>query len=239
MFCPFCGAKTADGASFCNNCGGRLSGGVQMHQYQEQKETSRQREIAVLKNMIRHFSVKQEQYDQCDKCGAQVNETYKSRGIALIVFGCILLAESLVLLPMYISLMEESIGGALLGMLSAMISAMIPGALMLFFGIKRKNNNAKTHRDAVARYESLSRELLGHYHAYPNCPVGPEYTNPRILVLVLQKLQSGRVDNLMDSLNRVMKDSHDIKQGWYIKDLKERTVGANIPVYYMSFDYFD
>lgn len=225
MFCSKCGQQVADNTCFCPSCGNSLSvahDSVQevksaqdpMQQYQMQKNAVRQSEYRVLDHLISHFSQKAEQYDNYDSSTEAVN--YYSRGAkkGLIVWGAILAAfGSVFLLAQFDS---EAASLATVGL----FVFLLPGLFMIFGGIMMQVANKKNYQKALAIWQQLSEELYNHYIAYPNCPVGPEYSNPHILVALRNTLQSGRADTIKECLNLMVADANQRAMEDYLAQIQ-------------------
>ena len=236
MFCPFCGTKVMDGASFCTNCGKNLAGAAQQAaQYQAQKEAIRNSESTALYSAIQHFSAKTAQFDEYDRLCTDLNEFAKGTSNALIVWGAILFHFGITLTLGLLS--DGTEGGAAGAAVFALLFA-LPGLLMILGGILIKVNHGKKYRRALEQYAALSRELLEHYNGYPNCLVGPEYSNPRILAAVYQTLRSGRADTVKESLNLVIAGCDKRRLGWHLQDLKKSTADVPVGTVFMPSRFF-
>ena len=220
MFCPNCGQTIAEGARFCANCGNNLSANQvnlvtdyqavsTMQQYQLQKSAARQSELRVLDSLIMHFSQKQEQYDNYDTACEAVCHYSRGAKKGLIVWGAILATFGFILL---LATAESAVVGLLLFLL--------PGLFMVFGGIMMQVANRKNHRQALNIWQQLSDELCAHYAAYPNCPVGPEYSNPQILHTLRSTLQSGRADTIKECLNLMIADANQRAIENYLEDIQ-------------------
>lgn len=233
MFCPNCGQALNEGAHFCANCGNRLTPAPaapamdvmnSMHQYQMQKNATRQSELRVLDQLISYFSQKEDQYNAYDVMCEAVN--YYSRGAkkALIVWGAILSFFGCIFLlsaadPDASNLVPVGI-----------FAFLLPGLFMIFGGIMMQVNNKKNYQRALDAWQQLSDELSNHYMAYPNCPVGPEYSNPQILQVLRNTLQSGRADTIKECLNLMVADANQRAMENYLAQIQhnaEQSARAN------------
>ena len=103
----------------------------------------------------------------------------------------------------------------------------IPGFAMIAGGVLMKINNRRKLAHYRQEYANLALELSNHYRAYPNCPVGPEYSNPRILWGILRILQSGRADTIRDSLNTMIADTNQRVLDRYLYQIRQDTAAIN------------
>lgn len=237
MFCIKCGAQLPDGAGFCSSCGSSLNApsmneisapsadyNVQMlqaqqmqaQQYQMQKNGIRQSEIDSLSRTYAHFNLKQSAFQEYDKVGERLN--YYSRGArsALIVWGAIITVFSFLIL----------LGGASLGVryvktfMVPFAIFFIPGVMMITGGILMKVNNKKKRRYYESEYIRLAQELNDHYNAYPQCPVGAEYANPKILEVIMGVLNSGRADTIKEAINLMIAEVNQAEMSLYLQNIE-------------------
>ena len=226
MFCSKCGHQVADNTHFCPNCGNSISAAQvpvpeapsvpdPMMQYQIQKNAVRQSEYRVLDHLIAHFSQKTEQYDDYDTATEAVN--YYSRGArkGLIVWGAILTAFGFIFLLSLFDSQAASLATVGLFMF------LLPGLFMIFGGIMMQVANKKNYQKSLYVWQQLADELYNHYMAYPNCPVGPEYSNPHILVALRNTLQSGRADTIKECLNLMVADNNQRAMEDYLAQIQQ------------------
>ncbi len=223
MFCSYCGASIADGSAFCNACGKSLSAQpttspeVQMQQsYQAQKTAIRQSEIDAMQSLLDYFSPKSEDYEAYDACCELVSYYSKGAKSSLLVWGIIITVAGLFAM---LSGPEAFLG--------SLIGFVVPGAAMIVGGIFMKIANRKNHKEYLDLYSKLSVELNDYYNAYPNCPVGPEYSNPAILSEIMRVLQSGRADTIKESINRLIDDASRSDIESYLYDIEQHTAAAS------------
>ena len=222
MFCSYCGAQLQDGSAFCSSCGKQLDQSVpapvqqvvQQPSYQEQKNAVRSSEISELQSVINHFSQAAEDYEAYDACCELVNYYSQGARSALIVWGAI--AATLGLIA---CLSPEAVLGAL-------VAFVVPGILMIVGGILMKVANRKNYNEYLELYDKLSRSLAEHYANYPNCPVGPEYSNPVILDAIMSVLQSGRADTIKESINILIDDARQDDIDEYLEEIERNTAQA-------------
>lgn len=228
MFCPNCGQSLADGARFCANCGSSLTPAQpapaadyymmnSMHQYQAQKSATRQSEMNTLDNLISYFGRKEDQYDEYDAVSAAVNVYSRGAKKGLIVWGAILASFGFIF-----QLARNDADAAVLGTVGLIIF-LLPGLAMIFGGIMMQISNKKKYQRVLARWQELSDELYRHYAAYPSCPIGPEYSNPHILRMLRNTLQSGRADTIKECLNLMVADANQRALEDYMAQIQRNT----------------
>ncbi len=231
MFCSNCGNQVADGTRFCPHCGGGIaSANVSipeapvapdpMMQYQMQKNAVRHSEMRELDRLIGHFSQKADQYDDYDIATAAVNHYSRGARKAMIVWGAILAAFGFIFLLAQFD--SEAAPLAVVGL----FLFLLPGAFMIFGGIMMQVANKKNYQQALEVWQQLSEELYYHYISYPNCPVGPEYSNPNILMVLRNTLQSGRADTIKECLNLMVADANQRAMEDYMAEIQRSTAQA-------------
>lgn len=220
MFCPNCGQTLAEGSRFCANCGNNLTANQvnlaadyqavsTMQQYQLQKSAARQSELRVLDSLIMHFSQKQEQYDNYDMACEAVSHYSRGARKGLIVWGAILAVVGFILL------LADAAPASV-----SFLLFLLPGLFMIFGGIMVLVANKKNYQNALNAWQQLSDDLCAHYAAYPNCPVGPEYSNPQILQVLRNTLQSGRADTIKECLNLMIADANQRAMEKYLEEIQ-------------------
>lgn len=230
MNCPHCKQPLSDGMAFCPGCGNQVSQPAytmvdpyaQQQVYLQQKAAARQSEIQILDHTLRHFSMKQTQYDAYDEACRKLIHYGKGARSALIIWGCIVLTFGLIMLISMISDGSVDDGGVAIAVLS-----IFPGLGMLIGGILMKLNNSKQLAQCQQEYAAYSQELFYHYMLYPNCCVGPEYSNPRVLQILLRNLNSGRCDSIKESINCMIDASGRRDIDRYCQQLSQQTAIVN------------
>ncbi len=226
MFCPSCGNQIADQSTFCMHCGKNIAeavGGVQTAQpvmdFQAQKNAIRESEIKALSNAMQYFSQKKDEFYEYDLVCELVKDFSKGAKSSLLVWGCIITTVGL-LCVLGSAGQSEAFLGCLIGFL-------VPGILMMVGGILMKVNSAKKYKYFQEEYARLSQELYEHYVSYPNCPVGPEYSNPEILEIIMSILQSGRADTIKESINLALSDAEQSEMNEYLATIEQHTNAIN------------
>lgn len=225
MFCQKCGFQMDDNSKFCPQCA-TPAGGVApavnpqpVYDYQAEKNAIRQSETEVVLNAYNHFLVKQTAFDEYDQVTSAISHYRRKNAIPMIVWGCILLAPVLILGLLLAS--QE------IGFLYLAIIMMIPGAALLAGGITKLLCVRKKIATLEQRYAQLSVELYNHYLNCPNCPVGPEYINPKALYKIITVLRSGRADTVKESINVIVNDANSARVGQYLHNLQVTTNQIN------------
>ncbi len=195
MYCNNCGSLVPDGTAFCGNCGANVAGGAptQIQQFQNQKNVVRQSEMSDLENAWAYFNEKRDLFKEYDLLSELVVDFAGGAKKSLIVWGAIIFAAGMFAL----------FGGGGAGSLFFVL----PGAAMIAGGILMQVNNKKKYNYYLNEFARVSGELTDYYNAYPNCPIGAEYSNPEIIESILSVLKSGRADTIKESINLLISDA--------------------------------
>jgi len=155
---------------------------------------TRQKELRIMDDLIRYFSIVQKYYDEYDEVSERIYRLSCASSKAALVWGIIASVGSLLL-----TLLTQDGAWLLLLLLGVGLIA-----LYVFLQIRKKNRLT----EASNRYYELGEKLIEHYAKYLNCPVGPEYTNPSNLRVVQRTIISGRADTIKEALNILVEDAH-------------------------------
>lgn len=227
MYCPSCGKPNPENASFCSTCGNRFVSvpqapqpvsDIQAQQYQMQNAALRKGSIDSLYSAIAHFSQKSAIFEEYDYVCHQINRYSRGAKASLLIWGCIAVTLGLMFA---VTGEDEAFAAVSIGLF------VIPGILMIVGGILMKIFNKRTTRQLKERYAALTNELYNHFAVCPNCPVGTEYVNPRVLGLLLEIIQSGRADTVKESLNILMDKRRQAQVRKYLAVLGRNTADVN------------
>lgn len=235
MFCPYCGTKIMEGASFCTACGKQTvpaaesdsqeasvqsAAELQAQQYQYQQEAIRKNEMRSLEKAISYFLQKSEEFKAYDFICSKVNYYARGASSALIVWGCIIASFALLFIAVLAGTDEDA-----LPVLASLF--LIPGLLMIFGGIMMKVCNRRNLRRARARYAELSKELYDHYVSYPETPIAIEFVNPEILKRILRDMEFGRANTIQECIKlKIQGRKYDEIQRYFSR-LAKNTAEAN------------
>lgn len=201
MICSNCQNPIPEGAAFCSHCGARA---VQpqpvvdpyFQQLQNQKTVQRQCEMDEVSRLIEYYAPRQGEYDAYDETCSKILHYARGAKSALLIWGCI--AASVCLFFLAVGLGE---GAPVEEILPFVWLLGIPGILMIVGGIFMKVNNRMQMNRYLGDYAKLSYNLFRHCMSCPSTTIGPEFTNPRVLYVLLRTLRSGRCDTVKEALN--------------------------------------
>lgn len=241
MYCPYCQSSIVDDSVFCKQCGKRVNEvpeqpapvdpfQQQAQQYQQQCDALRKNELSSLNHVLQHFAQKQRSYDLYHNVCANINRFARGASKALLVWGCIVfsIAATFILL-----LAPDMIDGYMYteDIISALtifgLLGFLPGILMIVGGILMKVNNHRKLSSFRDQYTALSHELYQHYLNYPASPVGPEYSDPRILIKIQDHIASGRANTISESLNHLVAASNQRAISQYMELTARNTAECN------------
>lgn len=202
MFCEYCGKPTGDNTRFCRYCGKKIRGENDSG-FINERAVQRNNEIEEMKRMINYFSKKQDVYDEYDEVTREIHSLSKTSNAAsyLLMMGLLALIGGFFLSTSLWHTPQVGIG----------IAVCISGAVLSFIGILmlvERSNNEKLLEEKQQRYFEISDELYNYYLEYQNCPIGPEYTNPANLGVILDTIISGRADTTKEAINILIEDAH-------------------------------
>lgn len=160
----------------------------------------RQEEINEINRMISYFSKVQDAYDEYDRVCMQLNPANLRKRPGLLVWGIILLIPSVLLFIISLFTIRSL---TIISLISCVGSILMIVGFGVTTGVRNRNFVV-----ASRRYEELSEYLYKHYINYGECLIGPEYTNPSNLRVILQTIQSGRADNTKDAINVLVEDTY-------------------------------
>lgn len=225
MFCSFCGAQIPDNLVGCPNCGSTIiqngAPGVPVvnpvNNYEMQKNAVRTSEINSLANTIAHFEKITDKFAAYDEASAAMKHYGRGPKNTRFVFAGILLG----IMVFFIAMMVATDTVFIQTVFVMIMFFGTPAAILIVWGVLVKKRAKAKHKQWEDEYIRLSNEIYAHYNAYPNCPVGMEYINPRILHNIMQILRSGRADTIKESLNVAVADAGAAQVQQYLKDMKK------------------
>ncbi|MBQ4001562.1 MAG: zinc ribbon domain-containing protein [Lachnospiraceae bacterium] len=155
-----------------------------------------------LERMYGYFSQKGAEYDEYDAINTTLDE-YDKRKPGLLVWGIILFVVGFITLVSLISA-DYSSAGAYIFMIVWLLGSVGMILAFIFGSIARGRHK----EEALNRLVELADDLHYHYVNYGDCLVGEEFTNPAILQTIANNIQSGRANNITDSINIMFDDAH-------------------------------
>ena len=227
MYCSYCQTVLAEDAVFCSHCGKRVGGdSVPTGSTENSKAALRQSEATALNSLIQYFAIKQTVYDYYDDACAKVNRLARGASNALVIWGSIVIGFSLLVILSTIT-SEQSFRDMSSGLFLSIFLILVPGVMMLAGGIVKKANHRRLLYRWQQKYVELSRELHQHYMEYPNCPVVPECTNPRILGKLQTLVVSGRADTVKEGMNTLFASCNHRGMAQYQELTQRNTYDCN------------
>lgn len=223
MFCPKCGTEMPDSAEFCMKCGYSL-GGIKKPAVVsgsiEQQMNTREESINTLNKIYSYFSKKGALYDEYDELQKKVDQCIKAKhtgylivGIIFIVFGTPTIFRTS--LPIVIesipndwdSIPSWAIPYVILYLL-LLLSPIIIGVILLLAQSSKKKKDYKHAADISKRIQEISKDLSDYYDDFGPCIIGKEFSNPRIISVIVGLIKSGRADTPKEAINVMLDDAH-------------------------------
>lgn len=270
-YCVKCGSLMRDDDKFCVSCGTPLATAAPVSPVinqtmapvyapvssLNQQERVRTDTLSELNRMINYFSLKQQQYDEYDKCSenidifsnprARINVKTGLDGKPFIIAGAI--CAGVFMSFTYIALMlagyTKNYGVPLL---LFFITSLGIGSLV--FGIIRntKNNRIRNNyrlnmlSQNETRFAELANELSIYYQNYGYCPTGPSYTNPKILQKLRELVYLGRADTVKEAINIMHLDAHnsemELQAANAARSAASAARGANTAAFFSAANFF-
>ena len=193
MFCPHCGILCDEDAVFCRKCGNKL-------EIQTYDNLASAQEPETLEKLTAHFSQKAKQYEDYDKVCQQI--PYYGPGASKTAFVWAFLIAGITSLIMLGCCIAGEFGGAA----ATFGLSNIPCFFLVGGGLLVHRKNRINYRTCCQQYLELGAELANHYQLFPQCPVPPEYTNPRALAAIKQQLESGQAASIAESTGQILSD---------------------------------
>ncbi len=225
MFCSFCGTQIPNNSTTCPNCGSTIIQNAApdtpavnpVNNYEMQKNAVRTSEINSLANTIAHFEQIADKFTAYDKASAAMKHYGRGPKNTRFIIAGILIG----IIVFIITMMAATDTVFLPTIFGSIMFFGTPAAILIVWGVLIKKRAKEKHQHWEDEYIRLSNEILDHYNAYPNCPVGMEYINPSILHNIMQILRSGRADTIKESLNVAVADAGAAQVQQYLKDMKK------------------
>ena len=197
---------------------------AQQMQLEAQRNALRQTEIGILSRAYDYFNQRSDLYYAYDAACEKVNHYGPGAKAALLIWGAIICGIGAYL---YIALaVAESFTPDYY--IPEALFTFLPGSLMIVGGILLKLNCKKKLKQARESYSKTAEELYRFASAYPECPVGLEYTNPQILSALRKYIESGRADTVKESLNQVISGRCNSRMKDYAEDVSRHTTDLDV-----------
>ena len=164
-----------------------------VNQYQAQKEEMRKSEMNSLQQAYEYFNKKRASYEEYNKVEDKLEKLSRGVRSGMIVWGAIIL----------FIFMGCIAGGAPAGIC---VLFFLVGGGLFGGGLFRKINNSRQITRYTEEHNRLYDEIMRHYKAYPQCPVGVQYTDPDIMRMLIEYMSSGRSDTVKEAINSLITD---------------------------------
>lgn len=221
-YCPKCGADVGD-AAFCHNCGNQITETlVEIHNTGaaavQMQQSIRQESLDQATKVYEYFKVKEKSFIDYEKIQEKLAYYQGNNKTVMIVFGWIFAAIALSLIFGQLISIPLQLSEYSFDFSSFMVTLCCTGVPVLIFGVlaivflttsykweHTKKKEVPELQDLLLVYE---KDLNEHYEAYGVCPVGIEYSDPRILEVLVSNIKSGRADTIKESIAIMMDDAH-------------------------------
>ncbi len=233
MFCSNCGKEVNTEGSYCSYCGKPVAAPAE-----NTAPVNREEELAKLDRLIQYFMPKSAAYGAYEAACEKIKKYSKGSSNALIIWGAIVLSVGLMIL-----IAEAGELDFRDSLIASGVLFLLPGLLMLGGGILHKVLCSKKRRESLSNYEKLSNELYNHFLGCPNPEVGPEYTNPVILIKLFNIIRGGRADNLKEAFNILYISANQQAINNHVSRVRRSVSEAKLfdasPVIFLPSQYFN
>ncbi len=226
MHCPHCNLLLNEVRLFCPGCGKKLpSGSIQ--------NVTAGKELETIDQLLAHFSQVENEYAQYDKVCEQI--PYYGPGSSRTPFVWAILIggiASLISLGCCIS-GEFGAAAGIFGISQIPCFFLVGGGLLVY------RRNRINYRECCEKYLQLSKQLQAHYRAYPDCPISPQYTNPKILQAIRARLVNGQAATIGEASQQILSHFNRDRLNSLIAGLQHYTAHLPQPdIFFLPGQYF-
>ena len=222
-YCMNCGKQLPDDAIFCNYCGAKYDGSKFISSVNNGQETvskasvskpERQKSLEESVKLKEYFGKKQSLYDEYDallsNLPRQISDARNGSkgavfwGIVLMVIGFGLFMGGIG------SLFQATAGYVFLGVLLfiiAIVVLILGMRLVTTIYFRSIDRSKKKLNDTQNRIGQITEELSKYYDQYGYCPIGIEYTNPKVFTQIYDVIRQGRADTPKEAINVLRTES--------------------------------
>lgn len=197
-FCMYCGKELPDNAMFCSGCGKKADlSSVEPEYHTQGTQQNSEDIIDALKTCKSIFAPVQQKYDSRNQLQVSLSSktNYFILFVVFIVIGFVL--------GNALDYTFWEMGIQTLGVMSCWIGIGIVVPLLITLKIK------SNERNQAAMLVNLNSELEANYQT-KNLPVklAFEYSDPRIIDVLIDILKKGRADTIKDAINCMLDDQY-------------------------------
>ena len=161
----------------------------------------RDKNIAECQKMINHFSPKVDVFQKYEKLNKDMEKLAQTSvsplvwGILISLFGIGILITGIV----NVKYADNRIGYYIMGAITMLVGA---GFILMY--VLKKILRKKKIESYIVEAGELSTQLTLIYNGYGECPLAPEYVDPRLIFKIQQLILAGRCATISDSLNMLI-----------------------------------
>ena len=161
----------------------------------------RDKSLAECQKMINHFSPKVDIFQKYEKLNSDITKLSQT-SVSPLVWGIIISLFGIGILLTGIFNVKYADNRSGYYVLSA-ITMLVGGVFILMYILKKILRKKKVEAYIVEAGE-LSTQLSLIYNGYGECPLAPEYVDPRLIFKIQQLILAGRCATISDSLNMLI-----------------------------------
>ena len=191
-YCTNCGSEL-NGAKFCAKCGARVG---EVSQVLNESLVRRQ-SLEKMQELIAYFGTNIEKETEFLSARLDVEKLKNKKNKGCLKLGIVLELPSILLL--------------LLGAVDAAFFFAIPGIIVFGIYAMLRNKNAEKIEKAEKKQQEIWAEIQEYYNAYPDCPMGIEYTSMTNLLQIEDIIRSGRKNTIGEAIQAILDDEHTMR----------------------------
>ena len=161
----------------------------------------REKSLTELNTILNHFAPKVDVYQKYEAVNANIR-TYSKTSIAPLIWGIIVSLFGLFQLANAIFWVKYADNKVIYYVLGGI--GLLAGAGLITLYVLKKTGHKKKKEKFIEEAGELSHQLTLLYNGCGNCPVAPEYTDPRILYKLQAIIMSGRCATIPDVMNTLL-----------------------------------
>ena len=199
----------------------------------------RDKNLAECQKMINHFSPKVDIFQKYEKLNKDI-EKFAQTSVSPLVWGILVSLLGIGILVTGIFNVKYDANRIGYYIMSAVVLLFGTGLIAMFV-IKKVMRKKKIEKYIVEAGE-LSTQLTLIYNGYGECPLAPEYVDPRLIFKIQQLILAGRCATISDSLNMLItyqRNFHRIEaaKAQFAATTAERYEGK--PAFFNAVSYFN
>ena len=212
--------------------------------YQQQADyaafaAERDRNLAECQKLINHFSPKVDIFQKYELLNHDI-EKFSRTSVAPLIWG--ILTTLFAIAVLLIGIFTVANAGNRVGYyIVSGISFLIGAGLIAMFILKKVSHKKKVLK-FIEDAGELSNQLTLLYNCYGECPLAPEYVDPRLIFKLQQLILAGRCATISDALNMLINYQRNYQKIEAAKAQSNATTAARYegkPAFFNAVSFFN